>query len=123
MDDHERRVAAYVEARESVAPHLRKQADAEIERARWLRKRRGVPSHLLYDPATGDALDPELVKLTAAVRKAEADVAWCQAVEIACAEELKGEPFDVAAARNAVHRTDIADARSRALALTAGEEA
>lgn len=116
--EHARRGAAYREARDAVAPLLRLQADAEIERARWLRKRRGVPSHVLYDPETGEPADPDLKTLTDAVRKAEADVVLCRALEVACAEELKGEPLQAVIERNEANRHVMAAGRARAL----GEE-
>lgn len=110
--EQERRHAAYSEAREAVAPHLHAQAVAEIERARWLKARRGVPSDVLYHAETGEPRDPELIARTAAVRQAEADVAWCQAVEVACFEQVKGRPLTDVLASNEANRARIEALRS-----------
>lgn len=98
------RHAAYREARDAVAPLRRRQAEAETAMAGWLRRHRGVPSHVLYDAETGRPLDAELAALERAVDVASADVRWCRAVEVACAELVKGEPLQAAIDRNAAHR-------------------
>jgi hypothetical protein len=123
QEEHARRHGALIEARGAVAPHLRKQADAEIARARWLKRHRGIPSELLYDRTTGDAIDPELVALEVAVAGAEVDVAWCRAVEVACVEELKGMTLEELMARNEANRPRVDEMRARAVALLEEENA
>lgn len=86
--------AQYREAVASVPAHLRVQSDAELAVADWLRAHRGVPTDVLYDRATGAALDPELAALETAVVKAAADVAWCRCLVIACGEAVKGVKFE-----------------------------
>lgn len=118
--EQSRRDAAYREARDAVAPLLRLQADAEVARARWLKQRRGVPSHVLYDVETGEPRDGTLRVLTEAVRAAEADARWCMAVEVATAEELKGETLEAVMARNEANRARVTGQRARALAAVNG---
>lgn len=110
----------YREAKAAVPAHLVTQAAAEMAHAAWLKAHRGVPSHVFYDRETGEPLDPELVQLEAAMRQAERDVRWCQAVVLACGELVKGEPLDVVFARNEAHRGDLNKTRDRAMSLLAG---
>lgn len=91
--------AQYREAKAALLEHRRVWAAAEQARADWLRRHRGVPSHLLYRRDTGDPLDPELVELEAAVEKAAADDEWVRGLVIACGEAFKGCSFDEAASR------------------------
>lgn len=91
--EQERRGADFRHARDSVTEHLRAQAAAELERSAWMRRHRGVPIDVLFNRDTGEALDPELKALDDAVAKAEADVAWCEALTIACGEVFKGVKF------------------------------
>jgi hypothetical protein len=86
--------AQYREAKAAVVEHVRAWGTAELALVAWLKAKRGVPAHLLYDAKTGGALDPELATLERAVRKAEADVAWCRALVIACGEAYKGCAFE-----------------------------
>jgi hypothetical protein len=86
--------AQYREAKASVPAHLKRQADAEIAVAEWLKTHRGVPADVLYDRTTGEPLDPELRALEDAVEQAQADVAWCRGLVVACGEAYKGRPFD-----------------------------
>lgn len=86
--------AQYREAKASVPAHLKRQADAELARTAWLKKHRGVPSHVLYDRTTGEPLDPELRDMEDAIAAAERDVAWCRGLVVACGEAYKGESFD-----------------------------
>lgn len=100
LAEHERRRAAFTEARNAVGVHRRRLADIELERARWLRRHRGVPVDVLFDRETGDALDPQLAELERRLQAAAEDVVWCLAVEVATAEELKGESLETVMARN-----------------------
>lgn len=85
--------ADYRAAKQAVAEHVAAWAAAEQARHRWLRSRRGVPPHVLYDRHTGAPLDPELAALEEAEAKARADVDWCRALVIACGEVVKGRSF------------------------------
>lgn len=117
-DEHARRHAAYIEAREAVAPALKVQADAEIARGRWLRKHRAVPPHLIFDPKTGDPLPgTELAALEQQVADAVAAVDWCRAVEVACMEAVKGEPLEVTLERNAAGRAHMVELHDSALEI------
>ena len=82
-DDWEARGVAFRAAMASVPAHLRKQSDAELARIAWLQAN-----------PDGAADDPVLVALTAAMLKAEADVAWCRGLVIACGEAVKGCRFE-----------------------------
>ena len=82
-DDWEARGVAFRAALASVPAHLRKQSDAELARIAWLQAN-----------PDGSPDDPVLVALTAAMHKAEADVAWCRALVIACGEAVKGCRFE-----------------------------
>lgn len=113
--------AAFREARAAVGIHRRRQADRELDRAAYLKKVRGVPAHLLYDRSTGEPIDAELIRLQSAVEAAQADVEWCQAVEVACAEILKGETLTEAMERNVAGRSAVASMRAEGLALAAGK--
>ena len=85
--------AQYREAKQSVTDHLRRQGLLELERLAYLKTLRGVPSDELYDRQTGNPLDPRLRDMEAGIEKAQTDVAWCQALVIACGEAYKGESF------------------------------
>lgn len=86
--------AQYREAKAAVTDHLVTWADAESALHLWLKAKRGVPRHLLYDAQTGDPLDPELQSLEAAVADAEAAYQWCRGLVVACGEQVKGRSFD-----------------------------
>ncbi len=86
--------AQYREAKAAVTAHLRRQAAAEQAVIDWLRVHRGVPVDELYDRDSGEALDPALSVLEAAVVAAEADVRWCRGLVIACGEQYKGRTFE-----------------------------
>lgn len=109
--------AEYREAKAAVPAHLRKQADAELAQVAWLKRHRGVPSHVLYDPRTGEPLDPDLRKLEAAMHRAERDVAWCRAVEVAAMEAYKGETIAEILARNEAHRAKVGATAAKARSL------
>lgn len=113
--------AQYRDAKDAVPTHLRKQADAELAHAAWLKAHRGVPSHVLYDRDTGAPLDPELQELEGAIVQAELDVQWCRAVEVAAMEAYKGQPIEEILARNAEHRHRIGGAREAAMQLLAAD--
>lgn len=113
--DQSRRHAAYREAKAAVPAHRRVQADAELERAAWLKRHRGVPAHVLYDRNTGEPVDNELAALESAVSAAVADVRWCQAVQAACAVEIKGEALEAILARNDEHRATTRERMRAAL--------
>ena len=84
----------YRHAKEAVVVHVGRWAAAETAVVEWLKTKRGVPSHLLYDPETGDPRDPELAALLEAEAQAERDVTWCKALVVACGEVVKGRSFD-----------------------------
>lgn len=107
--------AQYREAKASVPAHLQRQHAAEMARLDWLKAHRGVPSDVLYDRETGEALDPELRALEDAVTAAEADVAWCRGLVVACGEAYKGESFADVVARNEANRHLIDAARAKAV--------
>lgn len=86
--------ADYREAKAAVVDHLVSWADAESALHLWLRSKRGVPRHKLYDAETGDPLDPELKALEDAVDTAEAGYQWCRGLVVACGEKVKGRTFD-----------------------------
>jgi len=86
--------AQYRAAKEAVTEHVRRWAEAGIAKHRWLKKHRGVPAHKLYDPKTGEPVDPELAALEAAERQAHADSEWCRALVVAIGEQIKGQPFE-----------------------------
>lgn len=113
--------AQYREATAAVSAHLRKQADAELAVAAWLKAHRGIPSNVLYTP-TGEPLDPELQALEEAVAKAELDVAWCAAVVVAAMEAYKGEPIADTLARNEAHQHRVGGNVAAAMTTRAGEE-
>lgn len=112
--------SALLEARAAVVAHRRLQADAETAVGRWLRGKRGVPSHLLYRD-DGSPRDRELLALHARVDREQANVQWCRALVVACAEAVKGEPFETVVARNAENRPQMADAMDRARRLVEGD--
>lgn len=105
--------AQFREATEAVGTHRRAQAQAEQAEQRWLKRHRGVPSHLLFDRTTGDPIDPALVELRAAVNQACLDVEWCRGTMVAAGEAFKGESLEAVIARNNAHRSLIAERRSR----------
>lgn len=117
--DRDELLAAYVDARDAVTVHLAAQAGAEVALARWQKAHRGIPPELLYH-RDGTAMDPELEALEAAVVDAQAAVRWCQAVEVAAAEEYKGETLGAVMERNARGRDRAMDARVRAENTLAG---
>lgn len=84
----------YRAAKAAVGDHLRKWGDAEQALVAWLRAKRGVPSHVLYDATTGAPLDPQLAELEQAVTDAETDYRWCKALVVACGEAIKGASLD-----------------------------
>lgn len=84
----------YREAKAAVAEHLKAWADAELAKVTWLKRKRGVPTHVLYDPKTGEARDAELRALEQAEVDAHADYEWCKALVVACGEIVKGRSFD-----------------------------
>lgn len=84
----------YRAAKAAVVDHLVAWADAESALHLWLKTKRGVPRHVLYDAKTGDPLDPELKALEAAVADAEAGYQWCRGLVVACGEQVKGRSFD-----------------------------
>jgi hypothetical protein len=96
--------AAYREARDSIAAHLRVQAEAEVAAGAVRRRLRGLSASELFDRETGDAIHPDLIAAEGAVAAAAADVDWCRAVTVACAEALKGEPLLVVLERNRQNR-------------------
>lgn len=85
---------AYREAKAALPGLTRAWADAELAKVTWLKAKRGVPAHVLYDAKTGDPLDPELKALEAAVDTAEAGYQWCRGLVVACGEAVKGRSFD-----------------------------
>ena len=95
--------AQYREVKESIATHRRRQAEAEVEHSRLIR--RLGPSH------------PDIQAAWAAVEQAARDVAWCRALTVACGEAYKGVPFDQVPNDQAA----IAPARDRALASLAAD--
>ena len=104
--------ADYRHAKLAVVSHRVAEAAADQALKSWRRARRGVPSHELYDRATGEPLDPEHVELEAASAKASADVLWCKALVIACGEVVKGVTFAEAARRRSAApaaRPDLPD--------------
>lgn len=107
--------AQYREAKASVPAHLQRQHAAEVARLVWLKAHRGVPADVLYDRDTGEPLDADLRALEDAITQAEADVAWCRGLEIACGEAYKGESFEAIVARNEANRHLIDKARAKAL--------
>lgn len=92
----------YRAAKAAVVEHVRRWADAEIALVDWLRTKRGVPSHVLFDRATGEPLDSEHRALSEAVDKAEADSIWCRGLVVACGEVVKGCTFAKATQREGV---------------------
>lgn len=100
--------------RRAVTEHRRAQAAAGVAKARWLRAHRGVPVTAIYHQ-DGTPKDPELASLEAALAQAAADVEWCRAVEVAVAEEVKGEPFEVVVARNEANRQKAMSTRNKAV--------
>lgn len=85
--------AEYRAAKAAVTDAVRRWAEAGIAKHRWLKKHRGVPAHKLYDPKTGEPVDPELAALEEAERQAHADSEWCRALVIAIGEQIKGQPL------------------------------
>ena len=97
LDEYKSRVQVYqalISANQAKISMYREQIAAEVARLDWLKAHRGVPAEVLYDRETGEALDPELRALEDAVTRAEADVAWCRGLVVACGEAIKGRPFD-----------------------------
>lgn len=92
--------AQYREAKAALPAHVEAWGAAEQALLDWLRAHRGVPSNKLYDPKTGDPVDPEHQALEAAVTRAFEDQLWVRALIVACGEAVKGEPFDDVFARN-----------------------
>lgn len=88
--------ADYREAKAAVISTLQAQADAELDRMRYLKplKAKGVPDSAIWDPETGAPIDAELAELDDAVDKLVADVAWCESLVIATGEVYKGVSFD-----------------------------
>jgi hypothetical protein len=82
MTDHDQLGVDYRDAKQAIGDHRRLQAEAEVELGRLLQANRGR-----HDT-------PEITAARAAVDKAVADVAWCQALVIACGELFKGTPFE-----------------------------
>ena len=114
MPDLDALGAQYREAKASVPAHLQRQHTAEVSRLQWLKAHRGVPTDVLYDRTTGEPLDPELRALEDAVTQAQADVAWCRGLVVACGEAYKGESLADIAARNEANRHLIDEAREQA---------
>lgn len=95
--------AQYREAKASIAPHRRRQAESEVEHSRLLRR-------LGHD-------HPDVRAAWERVEQATADVRWCQAVIVAAGEAYKGVSFD-----QAPHDRGAASAgRERALAALTGD--
>ena len=90
-DEHERASQDYRAAKAAVGAHRIVQHKAAVARVQWLQQH---PVEGLYDPQTGAPIHPELAELTEAVAKAAADVEWCRGLVIACAEVVKGHPYD-----------------------------
>lgn len=84
--------ADYRHAKAAVPAHRRVQADLEAELVTYLRSKRDVPRHRLYDKS-GKPTDRRIADLTKQIERAAADVAWCKGLVIACGEVVKGEPF------------------------------
>ncbi len=97
--------AQYREAKASVPDHLRRQGLLELERLAYLKTLRGVPVDELYDRQTGAPLDPKLADMEAAIEQAQADVAWCRGLVVACGEAYKGESFADVLKRHEPKRT------------------
>lgn len=85
--------AQYRDAKNGVTACRHRQADAELDRARFIKTHRRGP----HDDAYHDELD----RLDGVVQRAYSDVQWCRSVVVACGEAIKGEPFETVAARNA----------------------
>lgn len=92
--------ARYREAKAALPVHVAAWGAAERALNDWLRTHRGIPSDRLYDPKTGDPIDPQHRDLEAAVIRAYNDQLWVRALIVACGEAVKGEPFDDVFARN-----------------------
>ena len=86
--------AQYRAAKRAVEDHVRRWAEASQARQRWLKAHRHVPASELFDPVTGDPLDPELLELLEAEEKEYRDSEWCRGLVIACGEAIKGRPFE-----------------------------
>ena len=100
--------AQYREAKQSVTDHLQRQARLELERLAYLKTLRGVPSDELYDRESGAPLDERLRGMEAAIDAAQADVAWCEGLVIACGEAYKGVPFAEVLKRHEPKQTALA---------------
>ena len=95
--------AQYREARGAVAVHRRRQAAAELEHGRLVR--RLGPGH------------PDVETAREAVASAHTDVQWCRGLVVACGEAYKDIPFNEVPHDRAV----IEHARNGALAGLTGE--
>jgi len=84
---------AYREAKAALPGLTRAWADAELAKVTWLKAKRGVPAHVLYDAKTGEPRDPELRDIEAAEAQAHTDYEWGCALVVACGEDVKGRSF------------------------------